>query len=349
MESLIENIKNQKRYYKNKDGSFKLENGEKIEKPPLSDKTLKAYENNFKKIAGDNSLENLEWLNDTKPIVKKLDGLAKTTKHNILNAIIVIIQANAPELKSLNEYIQLRDILYGNYKKENEDGVISKKQEEAFIEKDEWDKLIKDVEKDFKTKSRLTTTTQEEKKRLFQNVLILKLYNELPVRNEFASLIKISNEDFKKIPKKERTKNYLVVFKTKMDLYLNDYKTGKTYGEKQFKMSTPLYRLFKIWFKDYNDTNNVFIQQNNEQLTSNNLTKLLNRISQKYLKKNISTTMIRKILMSDKYSEKNEEQKKDANILGHSVNTMNNVYVKKKPEFKTIKVKKSDLESDIKT
>ena len=188
MESLIDNVIKLKRYYKNKDGSFKLEKGKKKEKSPLSEKTLKAYETNFKKIAGDNSLENLEWLNDTRPVVKELNrGIANTTKHNILNAIIVIIQANAPELKSLSEYIQLRDILYKDYEKKNESGIISDKQASSFITYKQWNKMRSDIATEYTLRSIRGNSSKEELKKLYQLKLLLDLYNIFPVRNELAT------------------------------------------------------------------------------------------------------------------------------------------------------------------
>ena len=334
MELLIDNIIKLKRYYKYQDGTFKLQNGEKIEKPPLSQNTLKAYESNFKKIAGDNSLENLEWLNDTKLIIKKLDNLANTTKHNILNTIIVIIQANAPELKSLSEYIQLRDILYKDYEKKNETGIISDKQASSFITLKQWNKMRSDISTEYTLRSIRGNTSKEELTKLYQLQLLLTLYNKYPVRNELATLKKISIDDYKKLKDKNKG-NYLVMWKEKMALYLNEYKTSKTFKTNIFVLPLIIKKMFRLWFKEYNNTDYVFLQNGNEQLTSNNLTKLLIRTSQKYIGKDVklSTTMIRKVLMSDKYADKNEEQKKDAKKMTHSVETQNKIYVKKpKPQ-----------------
>ena len=77
MESIIKAIKEQKQFYKNKDGSFKEDTeGNKISKPPLKDSTLKTYSANFKKIAGDNSLTDLSWLKDIDNIKEKLKDLS---------------------------------------------------------------------------------------------------------------------------------------------------------------------------------------------------------------------------------------------------------------------------------
>ena len=44
--------------------------------------------------------------------------------------------------------------------------------------------------------------------------------------------------------------------------------------------------------------------------------------------KSISTTLLRKIVLSDMFQDTKEEQEKMAEITGHSVETMNKVYVK---------------------
>ena len=44
--------------------------------------------------------------------------------------------------------------------------------------------------------------------------------------------------------------------------------------------------------------------------------------------------MLRKIVLSDKFGELKKEQEKMAQITGHSVATMNNVYIKEEQEGK---------------
>ena len=76
-----------------------------------------------------------------------------------------------------------------------------------------------------------------------------------------------------------------------------------------------------------NDNESLFKNSSGGDLTTNNLTKLLNRISQKYLGKNISTTMLAKIYMSE-FSQTNEKIKSKAKQRGNSTAMMSNVYIK---------------------
>jgi hypothetical protein len=74
----------------------------------------------------------------------------------------------------------------------------------------------------------------------------------------------------------------------------------------------------------------LFKTSTNKQITTNELSKILLKTSKKYLDKNISTTIIRKIVLSDLFAENKKQQLKMSEITGHSVETMNNIYIKEK-------------------
>ncbi len=49
--------------------------------------------------------------------------------------------------------------------------------------------------------------------------------------------------------------------------------------------------------------------------------------------KSISTTMLRKIILSDKFSDAKKEMKDMAKITGHSTDTMQKIYIKDKSDM----------------
>jgi len=63
-------------------------------------------------------------------------------------------------------------------------------------------------------------------------------------------------------------------------------------------------------------------------LSSNGISKAFIRLFQEHKGKNISTSMLRHIYLSDKYAPLQEEKKKDAEMMMHST-MMQNGYVKK--------------------
>jgi len=333
-QKIIERIQEQKKFYKNKDGTDKLdENGEKMIKPPLKENTIKTYISNVKKINPD--LE-LSWSKDFKEVMKKLDDMNITdnTKKNYLNALIVIMEALQvyPDVRS--KYISVRDGFNKQYEKENESGIISDKQAPNFTTKESFDKMVEQIRKEvtFKKLKQVKNPTLDQRN-LFQLFIILQLYRLIPVRNELATLKKITPDNFSKLSDEDKEKNnYLIIDKKgKMKMSLGEYKTSKKYGVKVIDVPPVPRRLLTIWFNRYNKDNNaVFLQQKDSPLTKNNLTKMLTRASEKYMDgRKISTTMIRKIYLSDKYADKNEAQKKDSDVMGHSIDTQNKVYIKK--------------------
>lgn len=334
-QKIITAIQNQKKYYKNADGSFKTnEEGEKVEKPPLKENTIKTYINNLKKI--DSNIEDLSWTEKFPAVMNRLNEmkLKHTTQKNYLNSLIVIMESLNLYPESRKKYISVRDKFNKEYEKENETGIISDKQAPNFVSRESFDNMIEQIRKEvvFKKLKNVDNPTQEQRN-LFQLFIILQMYRVLPVRNELATLKRIKKSEYDKLSEEDKLKDNYLIFapKNKLELSLGEYKTNKTYGIKIIEVPTVAKRLLNIWFNRYNkDNESVFIQQKDTPLTKNNLTKMLTRASEKYMDgKKISTTMIRKIYLSDKYADKNEEQKKDSDKMGHSIETQNKVYIKK--------------------
>ena len=120
----------------------------------------------------------------------------------------------------------------------------------------------------------------------------------------------------------------MVTTAKKYQFFFNNYKTANTYGLRIVDVPNPIKLILQKWIKiKGSDNDNLFIQRESGGLTNNNLTKMLNRASQKYLRKNISTVLLRKIFYSEKYSEMKKEIIKDAQIAGHSPTEAMNGYV----------------------
>ena len=73
----------------------------------------------------------------------------------------------------------------------------------------------------------------------------------------------------------------------------------------------------------------LFKTSTGKALTRTELSKVLLKFSEKYMGKKISTTLLRKIYLSGKYSNIKDEMEADAKMMGNSVATQQAVYVKK--------------------
>lgn len=96
-------------------------------------------------------------------------------------------------------------------------------------------------------------------------------------------------------------------------------------------MPKDLQRLLKSYIK-VNGLGVLFKSNRGNAYTRNQLSQLFLTTSQEYLGKNISTTLMRKIYLSDKYAHVKEEMAKDAHVMGHSVATQQKIYVKQPQE-----------------
>tara|TARA_Y100001963_G_scaffold79085_1_gene109777 strand:- start:154 stop:570 length:417 start_codon:yes stop_codon:yes gene_type:complete len=136
--------------------------------------------------------------------------------------------------------------------------------------------------------------------------------------------------DFKKLKDEEKQgNNYLVMGSKKILLVRYDFKTNKKYKEIINEIDDKkLEKEIRSYVKTLK-SDNVF-EYKGEQLTSKKLTNILLYQSKKLVGVPLSTTMLAKSILSEKYSSNLKAQKEDAKNRGHSVNVQNKVYVKTK-------------------
>ena len=79
----------------------------------------------------------------------------------------------------------------------------------------------------------------------------------------------------------------------------------------------------------------MFKSSTGKTLSRNQISQLLIKYSKKYIGKSVSTTMLRKIVLSHKFGDMVKEQQAMSEVTGHSVETMNKVYIKDGSESKS--------------
>ena len=123
--------------------------------------------------------------------------------------------------------------------------------------------------------------------------------------------------------------------KSKKIIQLNQFKNVKTIGPKSFLLSTKLNNLYEVWLK-HNKSGWLIVQKTDKDnpVTSNQITKyLISIFKQYYPDKNISSSMLRHIIIShynkDEPTLKEIEKKNEAieNKFMHS-NGVNQLYRK---------------------
>tara|TARA_R110002153_G_scaffold64260_1_gene171950 strand:- start:4535 stop:5572 length:1038 start_codon:yes stop_codon:yes gene_type:complete len=340
MDKIIDDIRNTTNFYKNIDGSYKLDDkGNKLPKPPLKDSTIKSYSSTLNKIKEviqthdekEYSFDDLSWLYNVNKVINifKDLNLSDPTLKNYYNVIVVILKSTKDDIQLINRYSFLRDNLNKAYLKQQKTGIISDKQAPNFITKELYEEYIDHVENLPDSLGNLTLLS------------ILKLYQFLPTRNELAELKIISRKDFNSMDVSEKTKsNWSVITDKNITLVIFNYKSDNTYGSYKEKLPKDLVKILKKMIHKKNQVfpdshSSLFVNSKGTPLTKNSLSQMLIRSSEQYfkdkyegIKGRISTTLIRKIYASHLSAEKNADQKKLAGKMKHSVDMNNLVYVK---------------------
>ena len=302
-------------------------------KPDVKDSTLSAYVGQLSKIKSLFNAKNYDFILEPEKVYNKLDESVKSdlTKKNYITPIMVLLKIYDPKYKDLIEtYNKKIKEISDNYSKQNKEGIISEKQEPNFIPYSELEKYIKRIKKDITPLKKATFLSSSDRD-LFQIYMVLEFLIRYPLRNDLSGMRIITKSEYNKL--KEKPENYLVKEKNNMFVSLNDYKTDKNYGEIKFQIDKSMKSIFNMYIKRLELKNGDYLLQQvrdkNLPLSRNKLSQMLINNSQKYIGKNISTTIIRKIVVSEKFSKYKDEQELMSHIMGHDVVTQNKIYVKK--------------------
>jgi hypothetical protein len=296
--------------------------------PTLSTSSVKAYSKNInmlKKQLAQNA-NDFKFLEKFALVNKLLDGKAKTTRRNYYNSIIMMLKGSGADESIIKKYQEVRDMLNEHIEEKYKKNIKSKKEEDNWFEWDDLKDLVRKLGVQVRNIRKQENLTMRDKLKI-QDWILVSLYTTFPLRNDFKDMKIIKYKIFKKLPEDEQlSKNWLIIHGQNMKFVINDYKTRKTYGTKVLEIPTDLKRKINVWLK-YNPTEWFLINNKKQPLSSNGITRYLSAIFRKFWDKNISTTMIRHVYLSDKYGDVKDEMKQDADMMGHSVNTQDK-YVK---------------------
>ena len=137
----------------------------------------------------------------------------------------------------------------------------------------------------------------------YQEYLILTLYKNFPLRNDFASMEVISQREYNKISK-ENKKNYLVVRTNNKPMYrsiLNSYKTSAKYNQKIIEVKdSELEKVIKKYLEHQRSkyfTISPVGTLGERALTSNELTKIFGAVSTREIGKRLGSSLLRHIVI----------------------------------------------------
>jgi hypothetical protein len=274
----------------------------------ISDKTKSLYRRNLVKLNNDKPFKNLKFLAKTKDILPKLEAMNPNTRRTNLISI-VHASKHVGDKKLFDFYTPLmmklnKDFLDNTKKTE--------KQEENWMSQDDvlevQKHLIKVLPKSF------AKTADYEK---LLDLMILSLYTlTLPRRNlDYLNMLVM------KPPSEPDKHNYLWEGK----FYFRQYKTASKYGEQIEPIPEELQKVIDMYMAEHPDVPEFLVRANGSPLkTSNDITRRLNKI----FGRNISSSMLRNIYLTSKYSTTMNEMKNDVKAMGTSLQTAEHNYIK---------------------
>jgi len=295
----------------------------------LSDISISTYLRNLKKLNNDQPIKDLKFLKDTNKILDKLKDYKENTKRNYLISIVGALSVlPKPADKKLHK--QYHDLMINKaveIKENTNANEMTEQQEKNWIS---WEQVLKrydELTNDVKTFIKNKTLTEQQYNTLLYWV-ILSLYVKHKVkRNKDYQLLYVVK---KYIPELDKDKNYYDI--TDKEMIFNNYKTVKTYGQVREKVSPELVDILNAYLKHHPLYNTkiekpipLLVHKDGSPLDKvNSMTRILNKI----FDKNIGSSMLRHIMLTDKYGNMIEEQKKDSIGMGHSLETQKE-YIKK--------------------
>lgn len=287
-----------------------------MEKREIADSTASLYLKNLVHLNGSIPFKNLAFLKQKQTIDNRLNEYAESTRRAILGGVVSVLTLfkDKAAYKSLHRYYSDKLEALSKENREKDTSVKTDKQEKNWMT---W-KQIQDIKEDLAKKvnemKNKKALTAHEYDTLLQAV-ILGLYTDLPPRR---------NQDYQQMvvckkwsDDKEKDVNYLDLNGKKF--VFNVYKTAKTHGQQTSTIPNDLMELFKVFFKHHPNHSpskdfRFLVYGDGSPFTAvNAITRILNRV----FGKNVGTTMLRHIYLSDKYDV--NEMKKDAEAMGHTL------------------------------
>lgn len=310
---------------------------EKIQKSrDIKVKSINAYITSLKKIHNyiddgteGNDFDSLKFLDSKKfkEVLEFLDTLKLPTRKNYIASILVALSSQkSPNDKLIEKYRNHLDILAVEYNNKIKSHEKSEKLEKNWTSMKELQDIVKRYKREIKERNLDKKETFKKKDLdLYQKYLVGSLYTILPpLRNDYANMKVITFKEYENIEDKKN--NYLVIVsKSKKFFSFGAYKTSEVYGIKTLDIPRNLNNIINKWL-ERNKTGFFLINTKNEPLSENSLTKLLYKTFES-TGKNISSTIIRHVYLSDKYKNVNDEKAKDAEMMLHSVGEQDN-YIK---------------------
>ena len=298
--------------------TLKKEIGEKRKLRPSS---INAYVSNLNKLHklmfDEDEIKELDFLKDKK-------GVMKSTRKTYLAAIVVALMAFDKDEKLINYYRDEMEALAKQFNSDMEEQKKSNTQDKNWVSLAALRKVMRKYRNELNEKGIFKKEYDDLTNKefdLLQKWIVASLYildDNPPLRNNYIMKV-ITNKEYDSLSEKEKEERNYTVIKSRNNKFfsLGNYKTSGKYGTKTIPVGKKLNSALNIWLK-FNKTGDLLLNSKREAMTANGLTKFLQKTFAP-TGKNISSSLIRHIFISEKFPAQNKEKEEVADKMGHSV------------------------------
>lgn len=274
----------------------------KIARPTIKDSSLQTYVRSIKRIAPDNKIDNLDFLQDTKSVISKLNTFGINVKRSMLSAILVAMGANGDAGNAIKKYSELLSEYTAVMNAELGKNKKTEKEEVNWVPHKNLVAIAKTMIKNAPGS---------------QRSLIAALYTyQSPTRLDYYDM-----EIVGKDAEMDDKKNYLqVVNRNKKIFIFNDYKSSTTYKTVAIPVNKALNTVINKYFKLNPDIKYLLRNEKNKTspMSRNALGKQIPHIFES-TGKHITLNLIRHIYVTEHINiEKTKEQNEIAKNMMHS-------------------------------
>ena len=316
-----------------------MEQSIRLLKPSLKPNSMKFYMTSLRRVREINGSDNMDFIKDPKYVKKILsehiplgskEPMRYTSVRNTMIPISVYLESMNKDYKYndiIEEYKNMINEYNKQYSEEQKDGKLKGRQIDNMVSKEELDTLLKTLNEQvlyYKKKKEIMKLSPNEISRT-RVWILFNILKDIPTRLDYAGMKLISQREYKSLKNRNLlTQNYLVSSRGSYRFSFNEYKTDKVYGENVVDVEKPLKLKLNLYLKlnDYKNEDVIF------PMTRNAMSSILTKTSYSIIKKKVSSQILRKFYVSEKYGGVNQEQVKDAKMMGHDLSTQQKVYNK---------------------
>mgnify|MGYP003673806744 CR=1 FL=1 len=304
--------------------TLKKEIGEKRKLRPSS---INAYVSNLNKLHklmfDEDEIKELDFLKDKKGVMKTIEDKKLSTRKTYLAAIVVALMAFDKDEKLINYYRDEMEALAKQFNSDMEEQKKSNTQDKNWVSLAALRKVIRKYRNELNEKGIFKKEYDDLTNKefdLLQKWIVASLYildDNPPLRNNYIMKV-ITNKEYDSLSEKEKEERNYTVIKSRNNKFfsLGNYKTSGKYGTKTIPVGKKLNSALNIWLK-FNKTGDLLLNSKREAMTANGLTKFLQKTFAP-TGKNISSSLIRHIFISEKFPAQNKEKEEVAAKMLHS-------------------------------